>query len=68
MNSNLYRLTEEARDFFAPNYAEDFFRVIDSRTNGRRTIRAVSLLANGSEEWRDSRTFEATADELEAIP
>lgn len=67
MNSNLYRLTEEARDFFAPNYAVDFFRVIDSLAKGRRVIRPVTLRADGSEEWRDGNTFEVTADELEVV-
>lgn len=65
--NNTYRLTEEARDFFAPNYAADFFRIVDVRAKGRRTIRAVALLANGSEMWRDARTFEVQANELEVI-
>lgn len=64
---NIYCLTEEAREFFAPNYASDFFCVIDARTKGRRTIRAVALLADGSSVWRDARTFEVDAHELEAV-
>jgi hypothetical protein len=45
----------------------DFFRVINARTKGRRIIRAVALLADGSEVWRDARTFEVTAAELEEV-
>lgn len=63
----LYSLTEDAREFFAPNYVQEFFRVIDSRTKGRRIIRAVAIHADGSEAWLDDRTFEVHQDELEVV-
>jgi len=67
MKSELYRLTKEARAFFFPSHAVEFFRVVDARTKGRRTIRAVALRADGSEEWLDALTFEVHRDELEAV-
>lgn len=67
MTNNLYRLTEDARDFFAPTHAVEFFRVVDARTKGRRIIRAVALRADGTEEWLDARTFEVHHDELEVV-
>jgi len=67
MEQNLYRLSEDARDFFAPSHAVEFFRVIDSRRNGARIIRAVAIRACGLIEWLDARTFEVYADELEAV-
>jgi len=67
MKNDLFTLTEEAREFFAPTHAVEFFRVIDSRTNGRRIIRAVAIRANGSVDWLDARTFEVTADEIVAV-
>jgi hypothetical protein len=67
MKPTLYRLNEEARDFFLPSHAVEFFRIVDSRTKGRRTIRAVALRADGSEEWLDTITFEVHCDELEAV-
>ena len=67
MKPTLYRLTEDARAFFPTSHSLEFFRIVDARTKGRRTIRAVALRADGSEEWLDALTFEVHRDELEAV-
>lgn len=69
-DGRIFRLTEDAREdfrIFAPDLEADFFRVVDARTKGRRGVRAVAIRADGSEEWRDARTFEVSAGELEPV-
>ena len=66
--AEIYCLTNAAREFFAPEFACDFFRVVDTRANGVRVIRPVALLADGSEQWRATATFEVGADELAPVP
>lgn len=65
--SPIYSLTDVAKEDFDPAYAPNFFRVVGSRTHGRRLIRAVALRADGSSDWLDSRTFEVDASDLQVV-
>ena len=62
----IYRIREDSAEFF-PKVSQEFFRIVDQRTQGRVTIRAVAIREDGSVDWLDSRTFDAFADDLEAV-
>jgi len=66
MTNTIYRIREDSAEFF-PEVRQEFFRVIDQRTQGRVTIRAVAIRDDGSVEWLDARTFDAFAEDLQSV-
>ena len=65
-DATIYAIREDSAEFF-PEVRQEFFRVVGWQTQGRLTIRPVAIREDGSVEWLDGRTFDAFAEDLEAV-
>jgi hypothetical protein len=65
-DATIYSIREDSAEFF-PEVSQEFFRIVDQRTQGRVTIRAVAIREDGAVDWLDARTFDAFAEDLEAV-
>ena len=60
MTDTIHKIREDSAEFF-PEVSQEFFRIVDQRTQGRVTIRAVAIREDGTVEWIDGRTFDCFA-------